>query len=190
MRNRLTRLIVLSAVLPALAGCAAKSTRMAAGCCDKPCVKPTAAVTAKWARFGEPMKLGDSELICAKTVLADADRYAGKYVRLCGEIESVCAQKGCWMRLAGPTKDETLFVKFTCPVSGRLVPVEAVGHHAVVEGTFEVTEVSQDEARHYAEDRGSSPEAIAKIVGPQKEIALKAPAALVEGVAAPAAQRG
>lgn len=190
MKSRLSCLFVLSVAVSVFAGCAAKSTHVATGGCDKPCVKPTADQTAKWAKFGEPMKLAAAETTCAKTVLADPDRYAGKFVRLSGEIESVCAHKGCWIRLAGPTKGETLFVKFTCPVSGRLVPMEAVGHRAIVEGTFEVTEVSQDEARHYAEDRKATPEEIAKIVGPQKEITLKSPAALVEGVDASVVQKG
>ena len=190
MTNRsICRMAVTAAALT-VAGCAAKSTHLSAEGGARSCGKPTSVETAKWARFGDSMRLSASETTCAKDVLADPTRYAGKFVRLAGEIESVCAHKGCWLRLAGPTKGETLFVKFTCPVAGRLVPMEAVGHRAIVEGTFEVTEVTQDEARHYAEDQKASPEEIAKIVGPQKEITLKAPAALVEGVAAPSGQKG
>jgi hypothetical protein len=151
---------------------------------------PTATDTATWARFGEPLKLADSETVCAGTALAEPEKYAGKYVRLCGQVDSVCAAKGCWLRLAGPGEGETLFVKFTCPVSGRLVPMEAAGHRAVVEGTFEVSEISEEVARHYAQDRKAPAEEIAKIVGPQKQIALKSPGALVEGVQAPAPQGG
>ena len=136
----------------------------------------------KWTHFGAKMKLVPTRTIPVSRVLADTDKYAGKSVRVHGVVDSVCANRGCWMRLAGAGSDETLFVKFSCPVEGGLIPMEAAGRKAVVEGTLEVTEISQEEARHYQEDAGASPAAIAKIVGPQKEMLLRAPAAKIEGI--------
>jgi hypothetical protein len=60
--------------------------------------------------------------------------------------------------------------------------MEAVGKMASIEGTFHVTEISQDEARHYKEDTGASPDEIAKIVGPQKILKMAAPAARIAGL--------
>jgi len=62
--------------------------------------------------------------------------------------------------------------------------MEAVGHQAIVEGTLEVTEISEAQARHFAEDAGKSPDQIARIVGPQKQIRFKSPAAKVIGITA------
>ncbi len=128
------------------------------------------------------MKLAAGKTICADKILADKGKYADKLVRVCGTVESVCARRGCWMRLACGDGEENLFVKFTCPVEGRLIPMEAVGHKAVVEGTLKVTEMTEADARHIAEEGGSSPAEVAKIKGPQKEVQLNAPAAVIEGV--------
>ncbi len=129
--------------------------------------------------FGESMKLSDRDSIPVKDVLADPVKYAGQRIRVTGTVDEVCANKGCWIRLGAAKSAENLFVKFTCPVEGRLVPMSAVGRTAVVEGTLEIKKISEAEARHFKEDAGASPEEIAKIAGPQKQLRMNAPAALV-----------
>lgn len=138
--------------------------------------------TASRASFGEPLKISPSDTIAANTLLADPSRYDGQVVRVSGKVDSVCAMKGCWIRLAGGNADETIFVKFTCPVDGRLVPMDAVGHQATVEGTLEVTEISEDEARHYKEDAGASAAEIAAVVGPQRQLRMQSPGAEIAGI--------
>jgi len=165
----------IAAVL--LSGCA--TTKMTA--CEKACDFKGGESKA-FTHYGNKMKLAADKTACIKDVLAGPEEYNGKFIRICGQVESVCAAKGCWMRLAYPGSKDTLFVKFTCPVSGRLIPMEAVGHQAVVEGTLTVGEITEAEARHYAEDAGKSPEEIAKIVGPQKELWMASPAAMVRGI--------
>ena len=93
-------------------------------------------------------------------------------------MAEVCSAKGCWLALGGP-QDEGLFVKFTCPIEGRLIPMEAVGKPAVVEGTVTVVEMTEAEARHYAKDGGATETEIAKIVGPQKRITVASPSAKI-----------
>ncbi len=136
----------------------------------------------KYAEFGEPMKLGDSTTISVAKVLSDKDAYDGKYIRVSGKVASVCAKKGCWLRMTDGSSDETVFVKFTCPVDGRLVPMDAVGHDVVVEGKLAIETVSEADARHYAEDAGKSTDEIAKIVGDRKQLRMAAPAARVLGM--------
>ncbi len=160
MRHTMTWTILLCVTLIPASGCA----------------------TGNWTHFGERMKFTVRDPVCTGAVVADKDKYAGKHVRVKGKVHSVCAHKGCWLRLGCPSTDETIFVKFTCPVEGRLIPMEAVGHRAIVEGTFEVTQIPEEEARHYKEDAGASPEEIAKIVGPQKQIRMASPAAKIEGL--------
>ncbi len=163
-----------------LTGCANKNCGPSLAGCKKPCSKGGCGDTSKWTAFGQKMKLTSGQPVCMSEVLADKAKFAGKFMRVCGKVDSVCAKRGCWIRLTGPSASETLFVKFTCPIDGHLVPMEAKGRRAIVEGTLELKEISQDEARHYAEDAGKSKEDIAKIVGPQKIIKLNAPAAIID----------
>ena len=128
------------------------------------------------------MKLSDKDTICTGKVLADPDEYDGQFIRVTGRAASVCAKRGCALSLGCATGEETIFVKFTCPVEGRLIPMEAVGKQALVEGTLHVTEISQEEARHYKEDAGASPDEIAKIVGPQKTVKMTSRSARIAGL--------
>lgn len=134
------------------------------------------------AHFGGEMKLADSNTIPIATLIADAKSHEGKWVRTAGEVTEVCVSRGCWMRVAPKPGGEAIFVKFTCPIEGRLIPLEAVGKKTVVEGTLKLEEINEAEARHYAEDAGMSEEEIAKIKGPQKRLRLWDAAAEIEGV--------
>lgn len=138
--------------------------------------------------YGEPMKIADTQMIEVAKLLADPDAYAGKDVKVSGVVSDVCKNMGCWARLK-PAGDEAksgknVFVKFTCGggdgPDGKLLPESVVGKTMVVEGRLKVSEISEETARHYAEDGGASEEEIAKIKGPQKEIRIASPAARVE----------
>ncbi len=190
MKRRVTVAAAICSCFIMIAGCSATQKKAGCGGCKTPCSKAGTDASpcsktgdlAKWARYGQKMKLASAKTICAKEVLADPTRYDGKLVRVRGIVNEVCARKGCWIRLAGPEKGDTLFVKFTCPVDGRLVPMEAAGKLAVVEGTLKVSQISEADARHYKEDAGAPPAEVAKIIGPQKMVNLRAPAALIQGV--------
>ncbi|MHC4697263.1 MAG: DUF4920 domain-containing protein [Planctomycetota bacterium] len=162
--------------------------------CNNPCGRAAAPARATadtppcktaWksaVHYGEPMKLSDKEIICSKKVLADPVKYDGQFIRLIGKVASVCPKRGCWLRLGDATGIDTIFVKFTCPMKGRLIPMEAEGKMASVEGTLRATEISQDEARHYKEDAGASPSEIAEIVGPQKIVKMVSRSARIAGL--------
>ncbi len=134
------------------------------------------------ARFGEPMTLGERDTMPVARVLPDAAAYDGKYVRVGGKVTDVCAMKGCWLRLGDDTTPDTVFVKFHCPIEGRLIPMEAVGHVAVVEGKVTIEEISEEDARHYAEESGQPAAEVAKINGPQRHVRIASPAAEIEGI--------
>ena len=142
---------------------------------NKP-VEATASAKAplNFASFGEPMKMSNEEPLPVATVLSHIDQYDGKYVKVAGNVTAVCEKKGCWLKMDDAAGKE-LFVKFTCPVNGRLVPLEAKGKPVIAEGTLKIKEVSEAEARHLAEDAGASKTEIEKIVGPPKQISLMAP---------------
>ena len=132
--------------------------------------------------FGEELRLAPAQTVPVRTVLAKPDDYDGEVIRLGGTVRQVCARRGCWLALGDDGSDDTVFVKFTCPIEGRLIPAAAVGRKAVVEGTFEVREIAEDIARHVAEEAGKSEAEVAAIRGPQKQLHMKSPAALVRGL--------
>ena len=134
-----------------------------------PTTQPTtqpAAVT-----FGEPMTLG--EVTPVEDVLADPAAYDGQRIRVRGEIASVCQPRGCWMRIGD--EQANLFVKFTCEIDNRLVPADAAGRVGEAEGVLTVETISVEDARHFAEDAGKSPEEIAAITEPQVSLRLAGP---------------
>jgi cytochrome c-type biogenesis protein CcmE len=126
------------------------------------------------------MKLDAAATVSVEAVLKDPAAFDGKELRLTGMVNKVCVPKGCWMQFDSPGSQMPIFVKFTCPVNGRLIPLEAVGKEAVVEGKLEIVEISEAAAKHYLEDEGAKPEEIAKIVGPQKQLRVKGPSAMVK----------
>ncbi len=129
--------------------------------------------------FGEPMKLSADDTLPVGAVVANPAAYSGRYVRIAGTVDQVCEASGCWMTLKDPATGGEVFVKFVCPIEGRLIPMEARGHNAIVEGNLEVETITEDDARHYAKDAGATDDEIAKIVGPQQQVSIKAPAAKI-----------
>jgi hypothetical protein len=182
------------AALFAVAGCQNNSTKPTAATAahedptaDAPAMKPIAQAdaavgkpTVTYARYGEPVKMGQGEPVTVKELLADVSKFENKPVRVLGTVDKVCERKGCWLQMADG--DKKLFVKFTCPVDGRLIPMDAVGKKAVAQGQLKVKEITEDDARHLAEEGGQTPDQVAKIKGPQKQITLASPGAIVYGV--------
>lgn len=151
--------------------------------------------------FGLPMQGDPADVVSADVVLASLSDYDGQPVRLRGVVQQVCPKRGCWMRVGAINPDntadqandaspagqtppmQTIFVKFTCSIDGRLIPMDAVNKPVIVEGTLQQVKISQAAARHYAEDGGATPEQIEKIVGPQPILRMASASARVIGVA-------
>ena len=145
-------------------------------------IKPSAkAPEISYKHFGSPTPADAAPLVTVNQLMANPGNYDGKAARVSGTVAKVCAKKGCWLTLADADQ-EGLFVKFTCPIDGRLIPADAVGKQAIVHGTIRVKEITEEEARHYKEDAGASAEEIAKIVGPQKQVTVAAPSAEIAGL--------
>lgn len=82
-------------------------------------------------------------------------------------VDAVCQAKGCWMTVAAGEETE-MMVKFKD--YGFFVPKDISGREVIMQGIayYEVTPV--DELRHYAEDAGETPEKIAMITEPKREL--------------------
>lgn len=150
--------LTLAVVLVAIAAC---------GCASQ-----------KKVTFGTPVAPAVEEMKVGK-VLGQAAALEGKTVRVRGVVQAMCPGSGCWVELAderGETSDaRKLFVWFTYDKSLGRLPMEGVGSEAVVEGKLLMREVSQDERRHFAEEKGMpAAEIERKIVGSVKEPRVEA----------------
>lgn len=85
-------------------------------------------------------------------------------VKFKSTIEDVCQNKGCWMKLDLANKEQS-FVKFKN--YAFFMPKDSKGQEIIVNGKAFVTEVSVDEQKHYAEDKGESKAVIDAIEAPK-----------------------
>lgn len=120
---------------------------------------PTApAVAAAVALTGEVYGAGVTlpESTPVSTLLAKADEYDGKLVRVEGTVTEVCEKRGCWMTIASDTPFETL--RFKVQDGVITIPIEARGKYAVAEGTLRKIALSPEDAKamreHEAEEQG------------------------------------
>jgi len=180
--------VCLAAVLAAGMGACTETPKGNAPAANGSAPTPPVAVSPAKAEvawtYGEALKMDDKDSITAATVLADPAAYAKKDVRVKGKVAAVCEKKGCWFTVTGGGKTEqVILLKFQDPPEGRLVPMEAIGHDAVIEGTLVVGKISEAFARDLASDQGKSDEEIQKIKGPQPVVTLKNPAVKIIGIA-------
>jgi hypothetical protein len=104
--------------------------------------------------YGDP--LGGTDTIKISKLIAQADDYVGKTVRVEGVVTDVCKKRGCWISLASDEEFEELRIKAE---DGVIVfPVEAKGRRAVAEGVFTKLELTMEQtlarAKHHAEEHG------------------------------------
>ncbi len=83
------------------------------------------------------------------------------------KVLDVCPKKGCWVSLA-INDSTTAFVKMKD--YAFFTPLALKGKTVVLDGKAFVKTTSVSELRHYAEDAKKSPEEIAAITEPKKEI--------------------
>lgn len=80
-----------------------------------------------------------------------------------GKIKAVCKKKGCWMKMDNPNGDD-LFVSFDYVF---LVPKNADGRRAVIEGVLSNDTTSVEYLKEIARDAGKSQTDIDKITEPE-----------------------
>lgn len=93
------------------------------------------------------------------------------------KVNSVCKNKGCWMTLDLP-QEEDVMVKFKD--YAFFVPKDIEEKEVIVNGKAYVAEVSVDEQRHYAEDKGQSSEEVAAITKPKRTYSFLANGVLIK----------
>ncbi len=125
------------------------------------------------------------EIIADDALAADrmAVHYEGMAVgdtvpaKMVAKVEEVCQAKGCWMVLK-LNDDEEVMVRFKD--YGFFMPKDIAGKEVVVNGIAFVSEMSVEEQRHYAEDKGETKEAIEAITSPKKTYSFEADGVLLK----------
>ncbi len=106
------------------------------------------APSEKFAEHGQ--KISSSDAISTSDLLDKVtDQEAEFKVR--GTIEEVCQMKGCWMTLRN---DQGANIRVTFKDYGFFVPKDISGSEVIIEGVANKEVLSEDMARHYAEDGG------------------------------------
>jgi uncharacterized lipoprotein NlpE involved in copper resistance len=93
------------------------------------------------------------------------------------DVNEVCKDKGCWMKLDLPGAEDVM-VKFKD--YGFFVPKDIDQKEVVVQGKAYITEVSVEEQQHYAKDSGKTEEEIAAIDQPKRTLSFEANGVLIK----------
>ncbi len=105
-------------------------------------------------KFGQGVTL--TETVSIDALLANPDAYAGKRVRVEGEVEDVCRMRGCWFAMKGEKPGQTMKFKVT---DGLMTfPVSAIGKWAVAEGQVRKMPLTLEQTikvkEHEAQEQG------------------------------------
>lgn len=136
------------------------------------------AETGDGIHFGE--KIDSSGTITYDALLqmmSDKDSIEAKVV---GKVSGVCQTKGCWMNIVSDTDSTNteMFVEFKD--YGFFMPKDLAGQEVVMLGKAYRDVTSVEDLRHYAEDEGKTPEEIAKITEPVKELKFLASGVMIK----------
>ena len=113
-----------------------------------------AALDIAGSKYGTGVTLKDNTAV--SEILAHPDAWAGKRVRIEGEVEDVCQMRGCWFSLKGDQPGKSIKFKVT---DGEMeFPKNSAGKHAVAEGTVRLIPLSLEQTRkvkqHEADEQG------------------------------------
>ncbi|NGP87186.1 DUF4920 domain-containing protein [Fodinibius halophilus] len=114
--------------------------------------------------FGDEFPQG-MEVTGLERLIAKSADYKGQQVTTGGTIKKVCQKKGCFFMLGAQNGD----VRIKFKDYSFFVPTNSTGKEAKLVGTFQVNELSEQKAKHYAKDAG---EDTPKVEGPQKEYSV------------------
>jgi len=114
-------------------------------------------------------------------ILTAPDDWAGKTVRVEGEVREVCPKAGCWLEIVPEPEAAALRVKVD---DGEIVfPLSARGRRAAAEGTVEVTDMSREQylgwRQHLADELGEELDPATVGEGPFRWVQVKATGAEV-----------
>jgi hypothetical protein len=117
--------------------------------------------------FGAPFT--DAKVVALDKAISDVEKYAGKPIKIEGEIKDVCQAKGCWLVVT----DGERAMRVSFKDYGFFVPKDAAGKKVVLEGTVEKKTISEMHAQHIAQESKEKTDP-STIKGPQQIITMVA----------------
>ncbi|MDO8366147.1 MAG: DUF4920 domain-containing protein [Saprospiraceae bacterium] len=136
--------------------------------------KPTTAGDGK--HFGAPITA--KKAIPYEKVMAKMEKVDSMSMKVTGRVKEVCLKKGCWMTLVSD-KPGYPEMRVTFKDYAFFMPKDLSGKRVVIDGFARVETTSVEVLRHYAEDAKKSPEEIAAIKTPKREVAFEAAGVLI-----------
>ncbi|WP_428236946.1 DUF4920 domain-containing protein [Gracilimonas sp.] len=106
------------------------------------------------------------------SLIESEEELSGKEVTIETEVAKVCQKKGCFF----VANQDGYSARITFKDYGFFIPTDSQGKTVTLVGTFTVKELSEDQAKHYAEDADEDAEAIK---GPQKEYSIVATSVMI-----------
>lgn len=121
--------------------------------------------------FGSKIK-ADAKPIALSEVITNSAEYIEKEILVTASVKQVCAKKGCFfIAQSGDKTARITFVDYSF-----FIPTDAGGKEVTIQGVFNEKELTEQQARHYAEDAKQDTE---HIKGPQKEYSIVATAVVI-----------
>lgn len=96
----------------------------------------------------------DTQFFSPGNLVRNSNIFKGQEVATKGVIKQVCQKKGCFFIL--PAGDQSIRVTFKD--YKFFIPTDAAGSKVQLMGVFKVKKLSEDQAKHYAEDAGADPD--------------------------------
>lgn len=97
--------------------------------------------------------------------------------KISGVIKEVCSKKGCWMTMDLPNGES---MRVTFKDYGFFIPTDSQGFPVVLQGVATLKETDVAALQHFAKDQGMSPEEIANITEPKREITFEATGVVIK----------
>ena len=123
--------------------------------------------------FGEPFT--DAKTVALGEVISNVEKYSGKALKVEGKVEGVCQERGCWLVV----RDGKSEMRVTFKDYSFFVPKDSAGKRVTLEGLVVKKTISEDHAKHYAEESGGKVDP-ATIKGPQDVITMVATGVSIE----------
>ncbi|MEX0724596.1 MAG: DUF4920 domain-containing protein [Gracilimonas sp.] len=113
-----------------------------------------------------------NDAVSLTDLISEAEKFSSKEVTLETEVAQVCEKKGCFF----VANDGDNSARITFKDYGFFIPTDSKGKKVKLIGQFEIKDLSEDQAKHYAEDAGEDPD---EIKGVQKEYTIVATSVMV-----------
>jgi len=110
-----------------------------------------------------------SEVVSYSDFVTKMDEMNGKEIILKGTVADVCQAMGCWMTLSADGKTTRIKTDHEF-----FLPKDVAGREAIVSGKFMISEISEEDARHFNDESKNPTVKSEDIKGPQKAFEMSA----------------